>query len=226
MDTKTEANSLLSRLQQHSQQARIQVPQEKDILAWMQENEQRHLNDSSIDETSTTSLDEVQLPEATPGAGVWPTEETPTEFSTHLLQASQPDTPFQSPQHNFSSISSNPPAITSSARSQHSIGHVNTQDDSFKLIGDMRSLRDGNLMDPLQDDLFRDLQSDFFDGIDRFGQSTLPNTESMYLGHHNLDFNIQPHPAELDEYYSIISEAQARFHTMSGAELQNWMPEA
>jgi hypothetical protein len=201
MDTKSEANSFLSRLLHYSSISRQFDQKPKDLTYWMQDSDMGHVNDSSMDETSTTSLNDSfhrHMPSSLSSA---PLNHSNTPHSssfllTHPLSSSQ-----QAQDTHFSS--SYAPIPHTNPSPNHLASHC--AEDSI-LPTHAPAYPDSQEIAPLSStaveyDLFKDLSSDCFEGCDsllgEMREEEMLEKEGEWAGESPFTANGRPFTAEL-----------------------------
>jgi hypothetical protein len=234
MDTKVEAIDFLTRLQHYSSKARQEQAESNELHKWMQEAAHHGTNDSSVDESSTASVEEPSTTLEMPQSDEIPSTDFTSTFNTTFTQIPQPTSYLTTTQMLVSHMLS--PVTSSSLRT--TINHMKV--DSQPEFVDPSVIRpqppiatETNSLDAisgLQFDLFRDLQSEFVDSqdmYDLFPDPVLETPFNLAMESENSNFGASrsSHHPSLDHYYATLRDASHRWHSMDPIERDEWRQE-
>lgn len=236
MDTKTEANDLLSRLQQYSLKARQEQEKQTEIGQWIAESSKQPLDDSSMDESVTASIDESNtveppipsllpfLPDFAPlpTSSLHPNAVSPLSPSYRTVDAHKSSAPHAHEPESFL----HPPS------SKRPASALLTETAQASLYSDASNPRQSALNAASNEAPSSD-EYDIFDYIDR--NTSIPSheiriidgatmLESESTTNRELEFGstLDRHHPSLDPYHSVVDTVWAHWNDLAEEEIDNW----
>lgn len=195
-------DNLISRLRQYSQQARLALEATSVLGTWMAQSEYAHQNDSSLDESTTASVEEPSIfdPAFVP-------------FVSLPAQAFSESAPMTYTQQTQSMI------VPPHALSTPVTSVPNSHGPAYMAVDQM----DGQ--GPIQE-LHHELQLEFGEEMDDMAQAWQPDglAHVAYFAP-GVQQTLLPSLSEYDQFNDIVHEAWADWDTLTAQERQAFEPE-